>query len=37
LLIAVYRNWLCKSKKSGFPPVTKTSVDILQQAFIHSP
>ena len=37
LLIAVYRNWLFKGKKSGCPPVTKASVDILQQAFVHSP
>jgi len=37
LLIAVYRNWLCKDKKSRCPPVTKPTVDILRQAFIHSP
>jgi len=36
LLIAVYRNWLCKGKKSRCLPVTKPAVDILQQAFIHS-
>jgi hypothetical protein len=37
LLIAVYRNWLCRGKKSGCPPVAKPAVDILQQVFIHSP
>lgn len=37
LLIAVYRNWLCRGKRSECPPVAKPTVDILLQVFIHSP